>query len=409
MITGGPIGKLDPSKPVRIYGAGLSGLVIGHYLLEKDYQVEIHEKRSKVGGVIESHHQTEGLVETAAHSLLANKEVLDLFELLGIEYVSPQVKLKKWVIHKDKKISQKILSIPQIIKVLFLSFKKVPFTKKEMNHLSLYQFLQPLLGKEKSHQVGSLMYQGIYATDSKNLTVDVLLKGSRPYRYIHLFQILRKRKKQPLKLIAPKTGMAQITNKIYEKYLPHIFLNSSPPLDIEYNNIICSNATNAGEIIGTINPKLQKILMAIDYVPVSSFTFFLKKPMTFLRDSFGVLVTQPNPLLGIISNNSVFAKRSTHPHLHSYTAIGKSSLDIDQVLTTLEESTERPIKNNLVTSYPSFWKKSIPLYNSAHQKLLKEIEKELDSQQGLILFSNYTNNLSVREIITQAKSFSSLL
>src|SRR5690606_976641 len=90
------IGKINPNdKNVTIWGAGLSGLILGHYLKGLGYKITILEAQNKVGGKIHTEKTSVGLVEKGANALYMNADGMDLLKELKLEPIPASRKLKR--------------------------------------------------------------------------------------------------------------------------------------------------------------------------------------------------------------------------------------------------------------------------------------------------------------------------
>ncbi|MFN7904353.1 MAG: oleate hydratase, partial [Pseudobdellovibrionaceae bacterium] len=82
---------------VKIIGAGFSGLTLAYFLTEsgtKPKDIQIIEKSSSVGGLIQSHVMDGYLVETAANAILGNHELEKMCSRIGIQ-ILPHLKSSK--------------------------------------------------------------------------------------------------------------------------------------------------------------------------------------------------------------------------------------------------------------------------------------------------------------------------
>ncbi len=55
---------------IKVVGAGFSGLVTAYFLTKQGFAVQIFEKSSRAGGLIQTIRTPHGLIETAANGLL---------------------------------------------------------------------------------------------------------------------------------------------------------------------------------------------------------------------------------------------------------------------------------------------------------------------------------------------------
>src|SRR5690606_3994583 len=97
------IGRLNPEdRNVTIWGAGFSGLILGHYLKEQGYKVTIYEKSNKVGGKIHTKKTPAGLLETGPNALYMNADSMDLLKELKLEPLPATKKLRKLILSNGK-------------------------------------------------------------------------------------------------------------------------------------------------------------------------------------------------------------------------------------------------------------------------------------------------------------------
>jgi protoporphyrinogen oxidase len=69
---------------IRVIGAGLSGLATAWYLAEAGGAVHVTEAASGPGGLIQTRHVPEGMVEAAARGFTGSERVSQLFEAAGV-------------------------------------------------------------------------------------------------------------------------------------------------------------------------------------------------------------------------------------------------------------------------------------------------------------------------------------
>jgi oxygen-dependent protoporphyrinogen oxidase len=157
----GPIGQLNSSsKDVKIIGAGISGLVMGHYLKKNGFNISIFEKESRVGGKIGTVQTTYGIAETAANAIFTNDDVINLMDELNLKYISATPKLKKYVWRNNKAISPPFKWF-EILRFILGSFKKIDF--KDIEKKTIFDFFNPMLGKYFTKEIMSAALGGIYA------------------------------------------------------------------------------------------------------------------------------------------------------------------------------------------------------------------------------------------------------
>jgi oxygen-dependent protoporphyrinogen oxidase len=401
-ISSGPIGSIDPSKDTRIYGAGVSGLLIGFYLKKKGItRFEIFEKTSKVGGKIGTELSSHGPIESAANAIYTNDDVYELLAELNLKPIAATEKLKKKVWRFGKVLSPPI-KITEILRALLNLFKKCPSPTSE--GLTVYAFFRPWLGEKLSFELLSAVLGGIYATDSKSLDFQSIFKlktfPKTYWQFIKMMKAKREANKTKATSVSFDQGMQQFINAFSAELSDHLQLDNSPELDPNYNNIICTDALDAATLIEKDHPFIAQELRTIEYTPLQTTTIFLDNPIVDLSRSFGILFPpqQSHRLLGILHNSAIFKREG-----HSYTFITKSEdplQEVDKGLELLKSPT------NIVHKKSTLWEKAIPLYNHQRTQAVLSIRSQfINIPTGLVLFGNYVDGISIREMISHAKQF----
>lgn len=142
-------------------------------------------------------------------------------------------------------------------------------------------------------------------------------------------------------------------------------------------------------------------------------TVFTKKPITFLNDGFGVVFPPVEGFknLGILSNSKIFKNRTTHEDNYSYTFMTKTLSDIAMVISKeLDIIAGASFSDNIIYRESTQWKKSIPVYDLNRYEAILQIRSEFNNlNEGTVLFGNYIDGISIRELVSAAKSFSKAL
>jgi len=403
----GPIGSLDQKKPIRIYGAGVSGLLFAYTLEKKGFNVEVHEKSSSLGGKINSKEIDYGLAETGANAIYTNQDVFELINELKLDYICASSKLKKKILRSPNCF--KLIYWYEIIMIILRVFKSTPQVTKE---ITVRDFFLPLLGKKLCDDVLSSALSGVYATTSEHLNfislfnIDISFHGS----YLSFFKTLKKNKKGEAKAqsISFKGGMKTFIERLSQKIKGTIYFNSSPSLDTHFNNIICTNAQEAGELISENYPELSITLRNINYLPLSTSTYICKKEISELDSSFGLLLPRSSghKTMGILNNTAIF-NRSKDLNYFSYTFITPSTEDVRSIhLKEVNDIFEYDLEKSIMSEAHTLWPHGIPLYDLNRLNCINQLRSDIyNYSAGLVLQGNYVDGISIRELISKTKAF----
>lgn len=408
----GPIGRLGSSKEVHIIGAGVSGLLMGYYLKKSGFTVTIFEQ-DNVGGKISTSKTPAGIAETAANAIFTNPDVMELLAELEIPYILPRASLKK-KIWRGSKIRSFPLTPRELFLVLLRLFRRVP---KDVPSLSVFGFFSPLLGEKAAFEVLSAVFGGIYASDAKELHFKSVFKNDVQARtyfgYLRELAKARKASGHKAESISFKGGMQTFINALSEALKDSIVLEKKTEIDPDANTIVCGDAVEAAGLLKNEGQEIRDLLKSVKYRPLSTGTYFLKRPVEELEGSFGILFA-PNSgfaSLGILHNSAIFEGRVEHSEeeQRSYTFIAKGDRFAEEdALDDLKKLDGRKVleAGDLVASRQTHWKRGIPVYNRGRRLAIDKLRESVAQRgPGLVVFGNYVDGISIREMVTGAKKF----
>lgn len=409
----GPVGTLGPSKTVHIVGAGVSGLLMGYYLKKAGFQVSIFEA-GRVGGKISTTLTPQGIAESAANAIYTNQDVDELLTELGLKPLSSRDKLKKKIWRAGKARSFPLL-LREAPRVIFGLFKRPP---KNLEGLSVHDFFAPMLGAKTAYETLSAVLGGIYASNAKELLFKSVFKTNvKAKTYFGFLKALAKERKasghKPRSVSFPG-GMAEFIEALRKSLADNIALEKKTGLDESVNTVICADASDAATLLESqssqVLSKLASELKKVPYRSLSTGTYFFKKTAKELEDSFGILIAPDSGFscLGILHNSAVFAGRTNSEVLRSYTFISRDGCpEEDKVfadLSKLEGSGFGP--EDLASSQVTEWERGIPVYGEQRRQAVMKIRSLMMGKgSGLVLFGNYVDGISIREMVTAAKNF----
>jgi oxygen-dependent protoporphyrinogen oxidase len=395
------IGNINHNdKRVTIIGAGISGLLIGYALKKKGYQVTIHEKSNRCGGLIQTKNTPFGIVETAAHSILVNDAVKGFLNELGVELLPLNPKSKARYIYRNGKMRRMPLSLLEILSTLFHLIKK-PKLLKPFSELTLEEWGNAYLGKAATQFLLSPFTTGVFACMPSELNAAIsfpkLLPDSPKRSLIqHLLSQRKKSTSSRGQMMAFKYGTEDLIQKLEAKLKNNIIFNS----------FITDFESIEGNVILS-TPSLE-----IEYSPLITSTVFYSSDAFDLKPPQGVgfLVPRGENLrtLGCLFNSSAFSNRTTSEQFTSLTVMfggtsDPSALNLSD--SELSEIIHKELQMTLNTKKPPVhieitrWQRAIPIYSHQLSRHIKSLHQLHSNGCGRLVFTNFSGQVSIRGLI----------
>jgi protoporphyrinogen oxidase len=394
------LANIDLKKPVSIYGAGVSGLLAGHTLKKLGVPYIIYECAHRTGGKIQTNYTEWGPVESAANAIVSSPAVEKLLSELKLPSIQAVAPLKK-LIYIDQAVKSFPLSVPQIFRLLFGLTKKI---SPQDYQASLSQFLKPLFGND-SKNISTTLFRGIYATSSDQLyTPSLFPRPDLSTRYITYLKSLKRRQK--IQSLSFKKGMQELIDSL-EFIHKDQMRQFDPNHPIDDNSIVCTRADQACELVKIKFPHLAKHLSRVQYNALNTATLFLSSPIPKLEKAFGCLIAPSEDLLsyGVLANHEIFQDRVYKKDVYSYTLIGLIENE-KQASEELSKIFSVKINQNDIHHFEvSSWEKALPVYDSHRFEAMNQLFdsiKDQSSNPGINFWGNYTDKISLRDLINQA-------
>jgi oxygen-dependent protoporphyrinogen oxidase len=404
------IGKISPDeKNVSIWGAGFAGLVLGYYLKNEGYRVTIHEKSNKLGGKIQTKKIAGSYVEKGPNALYINADVLELLKDLKLEPLPATKKLKRLLMINGK--PKRPFQFSMLSKMGLKLGKKPPLIT---DGLSVAEFFRPVLGQENIKRFISPALSGIYASNAEQLHFKSVFNevGSKAqfesYWEFLKYQLKLKKAQPKLELtgsVSFEAGMQTLINRLGEVLKNDIKLNSKEPVRLKGNTIICTDALSAAGLLENVRPDFSAELSRIRYQELCSVTVLLKRDLRPLQRSFGVLIPENTGFhsIGILNNKAIFPINSEN--LLSFTFISKKKMTEEQVLQDIKLLTPDFDPQDVEHFDFNHYDKALPIYDLQRYLSVKKLHQLALKEDHLALFGNYVAGISLREMITAAKTF----
>ena len=444
------------NKKIVVIGAGISGLTSAYLLSKKGFDITVLEKRSAVGGSIESVIENGFLFDRGPNSALETTPVIgQLIQELNLEsellYAS-KLANKRYIL-RNNQLHPLPMSPQGLIKTKLFSGKAKlrlmaePFIgrSKDGYYQSLADFVRRRLGREFLDYAINPFVAGVYAGKPEDLSV----KSAFPKLFaleekygglmIGTVRSIRERKKraevakQSAKMLSFKMGMIALPKAIEKYFGDKIFLSSevtsvdksNTGFSVTYkqNNIVnkidCDMvlstipAYSASSIFTKYDKDFKTHSDAIYYPPVLVYYLvYNKKNIKQDLDGFGFLIPakENKSFLGALWSSIIFSDRTDENHAAFTLFVGGSRNPefVQEERAALlnkvkkEFETLMGITGTPIFSSERFWEKAIPQYNLGHiehERFFDDFEKR---NSGLFISGNFRGGISVGDCIKNA-------
>lgn len=391
------------STTIHIIGAGISGLTAAYYCHKAGYQVVIHERSDRPGGVLNTKQTDHGLVETAANALVSNACIEALCDDIGVELLSHKQESKSRYIYRDR-IRQLPLSIAELIGfVSKLGWNIITGNAKPKTLETTEQWGQRVLGNAASMYLLAPALQGVYAGNFKRMSASLIVG-----KFFNK-QEQRAAKGKLKGSVSPRGGMGELIHTLtdyLQKQGCEFYFNATtlPQPSPQGPVVFCGSVHDAGDYVQAINPTIAKQLLDIEMLGLTTTTVFFDNDSKQAQ-GFGCLVPKHYGFStkGVLFSADIFENRS---EVRAETWIMDDMLDKtdSEVMDTIEK--ERRVLFGLdakpLSLHPNRWQKAFPHYTVELESLLQtDFLTQLESQH-LYLHGNYLGKLGLADIIFKA-------
>jgi len=389
---------------VKVVGAGFSGLVTAYYLVKEGVQVQIVEKNSRAGGLIQTIQTPQGPVETAANGIRNSVRLEAMCADIGVPLRATRREARARFIFRGRP-TRFPLGFPEVLQLGFrfassaTSLRPRPLEtianwgRRVVGAGATDYFLAPALG-------------GIYAGDPDRLSASLIFgQATLP---AHL-QTTRPARPKLHGTVAPPNGMQQLVDGLchyLDRAGAEFVFNRDTKIEADEPAIVCTSARAAADCLSDAAPQLSESLRQIEMMPVVTATCQYDPAAAKLK-GFGCLFPRGEGFRarGVLFNECIFDGRGP---AHSETWIFGGALDPGIVKISDRElieliATERkrlygedhePIGIHLTT-----WPEALPHYSTDLERILTTLPAP---PANICLVGNYLGRIGLAKLIERA-------
>jgi protoporphyrinogen/coproporphyrinogen III oxidase len=430
---------------VAVIGGGISGLCTAFRLRQAGVDVALFEGGNSVGGNIRTIIKDGFLIEHGPNSVLANREIWDLIQDLGIsDQIAPPTPdaKKRFIVRGGKLVALPSGPIDILTTSAFsaggrIRLLKEPFIRsRSSNGESVGDFFERRFGKEITEYAVDPFISGIYAGDPHKLSIKDAFP--RLYKYEQdagsiikgaLFLPKDKAAKVPKgspRSFSFKDGMSTLPKALQERLGDSVSIGASvtsltkrgggyviatDAADDQFESVVISiPAHAAARLVGDLDKTLAYELTNIYYPPIAVvYAAFRREQVRVEPNGFGVLVpaVENRRILGCLFSSSTFEGR-TPEGFHLFTVFIGGSRNAELCRNTDENLIRIAVEEigSLlgIAGGPAFtsikkWERSIPQYNIGYESVPAAIDRFRESEPGIFFCSNFYRGISVGDCV----------
>lgn len=457
---------------VAVVGGGIAGLALGFHLLRNDVTVQVLEGHDRPGGNIRSEPRDGYLVEWGPNGFLDNEPAtLRLVDALGLgEALAPSSEFtrNRWIV-RDGKLRFLPTRPPDFLKSDILSaagrmrvlLEWAQPTRRSDDDESVFDFARRRIGREAAEILVDAMVTGVYAGDSRRLSLAAAFPRMRAMEVEHggLFRAMmalgraRRRARRhggspgaaaaggpmgpPGVLTSFTTGMETLVRALADALGDNLRcrapvvriapITAGWRLELEHGDaieaeqiVLACPAWKAAPLIRPLDAALADEIDGIPSAPVAVVALgYREADVAHVEPGFGFLVPgrERMEILGTLFDTWVFPNRSPSERVLWRAMIGGArepdavGLDDARLAARALAAYERLLGLRAApeTTYVVRYPRGIPQYPVGHVRRLARFEELLGRHPGLYLSGNSYHGISMNSCIKEAESLAAQL
>jgi protoporphyrinogen oxidase len=200
-------------------------------------------------------------------------------------------------------------------------------------------------------------------------------------------------------------GMQTLINRLGDHLKNEIKINSKEAFKVKGNTIICTDSQSASELTISTKPEFSAELARVRYQELTTVTVFMKREIRSLQKSFGVLIPLDNGFnsIGIVNNKAIFP--ANNQNIYSYTFISRKKSTNDEIMEDIKALYTEFVPEDIDYIENTYWDKALPIYDLQRFLSVKKLHQLAQKEQNFAIFGNYVAGISLREMISAARTF----
>ena len=386
---------------VKVVGAGFSGLVTAYYLVKEGFKVQVAEKKSRPGGLIQTIQTPQGPVETAANGIRNSARLEAICADIGVPLSPTRRDGRKRFIFRGRPRQLSLTASDMTMLAFRLATHAISFRPRQFETITAWG--KRVIGSGATNYLLSPALGGIYAGDPKRLSASLIfgraalpdhLKTNRPARG------------KVRGTVAPPNGMQQLIDGLcvyLENAGVEFIFNYEARLEPNEAAIVCLSARSAAEFLAGVTPELSQALRGVEMLSLATVTCFYPAEAARLK-GFGCLFPRDQGFRsrGVLFNDCIFDGRGP---AHSETWIFGGALDPDVVnlgddelaqLIASEREKFYGKHDEILDLRITRWPNALPHYSIELERILTVLPAP---PSNIALVGNYLGQIGLAKIL----------
>ncbi len=384
---------------IVILGAGISGLSVAHYALQRGLSTLVIEKAERVGGSMHTCRPGDDApgywLELGAHTCYNSySNLIGILTDLGM--IDRLVKREKAPYRML--VGNELRSIPSQINFLELaiSVPRILFTDKAGK--SVRSYYSRIVGPRNFERVFSHLFNAVPSQDASGFPADILFKK-------------RPRRKDILRSFTLTNGLQSVTDAIADR--PGLSVETGTKvIGIELSGerfvtatdragrclsrylAVATPVTEAARLVGPVNPELADALAGIGMVSIESLGVALGADLVSVERIAGI-VPREDSFFSVVSRDTVPAGRYRGFTFHFKPGQADRAAKLQRIGEVLGAPADAAAvvaeRHNL-----------LPVFSTGHRDRVRRID-DLTAGTNLLLTGNYLGGVAIEDCVSRSK------